>query len=393
MKYKKPLLIILSALMVGAALAMLPPIRERLEWRYDALRVRLHYMINPPEEQAFIPNTPIPAEEEPNAAHTASEPTIAVINTPQPTAAPTLTPTLLPASAFLDVNYEDQHGLMNYCGPSNFSMLLNYWGWEGSREVVGAYVKPEDRDKNVSPSDFTAYIENETDLKRAVRYGGNPEMIKRLLANGFPVLIEKGVYFYEIMTGRIGWMGHYNIASGYDDAADEFIVHDSFLEDGENRRFTTDELVDEWRPFNYIFLVLYPPEQEAKLMAVLGEYADPQSASLIAMETAQQEMENLTEFERYFAIFNLGTSLVSLESYAEAAAVYDESFTYYSTLPEEGRPWRMLWYQEGPYIAYFNVGRYEDVVDLATQTLNTSSDPFLEESIYWRFKAEYELDK
>ena len=392
MKSKKPLLIALFIIVAAVALAMLPPIRSRLEWRYDALRVRLHYMLNPPEEIAFMPNTPLPVTTEPTAPNT---PTLqlTLTTTPQPTAAPTLTPTPLPNAAHLDVNYEDQHGLMNYCGPSNFSMLLSYWGWQGDREVVGAYVKPEERDKNVSPFDFVTYIENETNLKVAIRYGGNSEILNRLLANGYPVLIEKGVYFYEIMTGRIGWMGHYNVVTGYDNAAGEFMVHDSFLEDGENHPFTYEDLISEWRPFNFIFLVVYPPEQEEKLMAVLGEYADPLTANRIAMATAQQEMETLSEFDRYFAIFNLGTSLVNLESYPEAAAAYDQSFTYYSTLPEEGRPWRMLWYQEGPYRAYFNVGRYEDVVELATQTLNTSSDPFLEESIYWRFKAEYELEK
>ena len=394
MRPQKKLLYILAILIAGAAIAMLPPVRERIEWRYEALRVRLHYLINPPEEEAFIPNTPVPVEEIPTVTNPKPTQTVTFLNTSQPTAAPTMTPTPLPDSALLnDVFYEHQHGLMNYCGPSNFSMVLTYWGWDGNREVVGDYVKPEEQDKNVSPADLSAFIENETSLKLAIRYGGNPEVLKRLLANDYPILIEKGVYFYEVMTGRIGWMGHYNVVVGYDDNTGEFIVHDSFLEDGENHRFSYDELVDEWRPFNFIFMVIYPPEQNEKLMAALGEYGDAQTASRIAMATAHEEIDTLTEFERYFALFNLGTSLVNLESYQEAAAAYDESFFFYSTLPEEGRPWRMMWYQEGPYIAYFNVERYEDVVDLATQTLNTSSDPYLEESIFWRFKAEDALDK
>jgi hypothetical protein len=392
MRFKKHFLIVGILIIAGTAIAILPPVRERLEWRYDALKVRLHYMINPPEEKAFIPNTPAAVEHKPATPTPASTETYA--KTSQPTSTPTLSPTPLPDSALLnDVPYEHQHGLMNYCGPSNFSMVLTYWGWDGNREVVGDYVKPEERDKNVSPSDLAAYIENETDLELAIRFGGNPKIIKWLLANGYPILIEKGVYFYEVMTGRIGWMGHYNVVVGYDDNTGEFIVHDTFLEDGENHRFTYNELVDEWRPFNFIFMVIYLPEQEEKLMEILGEYADPETANQIAMATALEEKDTLTEFDRYFATFNLGTSLVNLGSYQEAASAFDESFIFYSTLPEEGRPWRMMWYQEGPYIAYFNVERYQDVVDLATQTLNTSSDPYLEESIYWRFKAEDALDR
>jgi len=47
-----------------------------------------------------------------------------------------------------------------------------------------------------------------------------------------------------------------------------------------------------------------------------------------------------------------------------------------------GLPWRMLWYQFGPYEAYYGVGRYEDVITLATVTLNVVGN--LEESYYWR---------
>ena len=44
----------------------------------------------------------------------------------------------------------------------------------------------------------------------------------------------------------------------------------------------------------------------------------------------------------------------------------------------------MLWYQTGPYWAYFYSSRYQDVIDLATKTLDNMSEPILEESYYWR---------
>jgi len=47
-----------------------------------------------------------------------------------------------------------------------------------------------------------------------------------------------------------------------------------------------------------------------------------------------------------------------------------------------------MWYQTGPYWAYFYSGRFQDVINLANTTLlETISDPTLEESIYWRGKA------
>jgi hypothetical protein len=51
-----------------------------------------------------------------------------------------------------------------------------------------------------------------------------------------------------------------------------------------------------------------------------------------------------------------------------------------------------MWYQDGPYWAYFNTARYQDVINLANFALSTvRGAPTLEESIYWRALAEYEL--
>ena len=45
----------------------------------------------------------------------------------------------------------------------------------------------------------------------------------------------------------------------------------------------------------------------------------------------------------------------------------------------------------GPYLAYYNAQRYQDVIDLANTTLSASSEPILEESYYWRGMAKTAL--
>ncbi len=50
-----------------------------------------------------------------------------------------------------------------------------------------------------------------------------------------------------------------------------------------------------------------------------------------------------------------------------------------------------MWYQTGPYWAYFYSGRYWDVLNLTTQTLYNISEPVLEESFYWRGLAKEAL--
>ncbi len=76
-----------------------------------------------------------------------------------------------------------------------------------------------------------------------------------------------------------------------------------------------------------------------------------------------------------FKWFNLGTDLVGLGRYDEAAAVYDQARRL-------GLPWRMLWYQFGPFRAYYETARYREVVALADATLKTTNN--LEEVWYWR---------
>jgi tetratricopeptide (TPR) repeat protein len=50
-----------------------------------------------------------------------------------------------------------------------------------------------------------------------------------------------------------------------------------------------------------------------------------------------------------------------------------------------------LWYQDGPYAAYYYSGRYQDVINLAKTTLSSVDQPVLEETYYWRGMAKAAL--
>ncbi|MDP6792721.1 MAG: tetratricopeptide repeat protein, partial [Anaerolineales bacterium] len=79
---------------------------------------------------------------------------------------------------------------------------------------------------------------------------------------------------------------------------------------------------------------------------------------------------------------NIGVSLSYFSEFQSAVAAFDQARGI-------GLAWRMLWYQTEMYRAYFNVGRYSDVVNLASSTLETT--PNLEESYYWRGNARYAM--
>jgi tetratricopeptide (TPR) repeat protein len=159
----------------------------------------------------------------------------------------------------------------------------------------------------------------------------------------------------------------------------------------ENFPLPYDELMQRWLDFNYVYLVIYPPEREAELQALLGPHADPAYNLQHAVEVAREDIAALSGRDQFFAWYNLGSSLVKLEDYAGAAQAYDEAFALYAGMSEHERPWRMLWYQAGPYAAYYHTGRHNDVINLADTTLSIFGKPILEEALYWRGLAKEAL--
>lgn len=210
---------------------------------------------------------------------------------------------------------------------------------------------------------------------------------------GFPVVIEKG-YYEADYTGKIAWLGHYLFVTGYDEAKGVFIVQDAYLEPGKDLETDYASFIEGWRSFNYTFFVVYPPEREAEMFATLGPWADSTWANQHALEIANREIQELAGIDEFFAWFNKGSSHVALFEYADAGFAYDYAFLLYNDLGNDDtqRPYRIMWYQTGPYWAYHYSGRYNDVIALANNTLNeTIAEPTLEESIYWRAMANLAL--
>jgi len=382
-----------------AVILMIPATRQRAAIYTSLLRARIKYAIHPPQAQVFTPGAnpvataaagTLQAMTATAQAYPTLTPSPTLTPTPGPTATstitptPTLSPTPLPAHVMLTgIRHEFQQ--WNNCGPATLSMALSYWGWKGFQTGPAAYLKPNQRDKNVSPYEMQNYVLEKTPYGFLWRLGGDLTLLKRLLANGYPVMVEKGFHG----AGFEGWMGHYELVVGYDDARRVFITYDSYR--GPNYELTYDAFDYDWRAFDYLFLLPYDKKVTDDLMKTLGRWSDAQWSYRHALEVAQAETQRLQGQALFFAWFNVGTSHVWLHEYVDAAHAYDQAFAIYAQLPEEERPWRMLWYQTGPYFAYYYSGRYQDVINLATTTLSAMSESILEESYYWRALAEAAL--
>jgi tetratricopeptide (TPR) repeat protein len=301
------------------------------------------------------------------------------------------------------VIYVDQHERWNYCGPANLSMALNFWGWKGNRDDIARVVKPGDGnpresfidqgkvDKNVMPYELVDFVNEKTEYRALMRYGGDENLIKRLIAAGFPVIVEKGYYERDV-NGKISWLGHYLFTTGYDDARGGFIVQDAYITPGKNLLSDYASYLDGWRSFDYLFMVVYPADRENEVLNTLGSWADTEWANQHALDLAEKDIKTLTGNNLFFAWFNKGTSHVVLKQYVDAASAYDQAFSLYAKwdITKADRPYRIMWYQTGPYYAYYYSARYQDVISLADTTLNdTISSPTLEESLLWRGRAYY----
>jgi len=371
---------------MGSALLLLPALIRALPGRYayylpeplQALRHQPHPETLPtPAVVASHTGQPFPSPTPmPSPTLTPSPmPTPLPTFTPSPTPVPT--PTLPPSLILAGFRHEYQR--WNNCGPATLAMGLSYFGRPETQREIASVLRPDPEDKNVSPKEMAEYVHS-LGLGARVMAGGTLERLKRLLRAGFPVIVET----WYVRDAR-DQLGHYRLIIGYDDTENTFITQDSL--DGPFLHIRYDQLDELWRVFNRVYLVLYHPLREGEVLAILGEDGDEDRMLERALATAYEEIaappSTCVAYARCedwvtFGWFNVGTNLNALGRFEEATAAYDQSRRL-------GLHYRMLWYQFGPYEAYYAAGRYEDVIALASATLATASN--LEESYYWRGMA------
>ncbi len=331
----------------------------------------------PTEAPTEAPTVEVPPTQAPAEPEAASEPEPAVAQPEQPA---TSEDTVVVASApqqqwpLTARNFGFTHAQQtwNNCGPANITMALSYYGWTRDQAYAAQYLKPSREDKNVSPHELVDFVNTQTDVRALARMGGDLDLLRTLVANEFPVIIER-----SFTPEGYDWTGHYQTVVGYDDTIREFYVYDSFLGTGGNGAGITETyraLDENWKAFNRIFIVIYEPAREARLRQLLGDLANPLDAAAHAFDVAQQEAR--ANPQDAFAWFNMGTSLTELGRYEEATVAFDQAFNL-------GVPWRMLWYQFGPFEAYYETGRYTDVLSYVETNLGNGGE-WVEETYYWQ---------
>ena len=236
-------------------------------------------------------------------------------------------------------------------------MALHMYGWEGDQTDISDFIKPVTADRNVNPEELRYYVRTQAGwLNLEYRIGGNIELLKRLLAANYPVIVESVT---SLNPGdALGptddlWAAHYLLLTAYDDSKQEFTIQDSYH--GPDLTISYSQLEQDWKPFNNLYIVMYFPQFEEEMKNLLASNWDPilnRQNGLTATEAAIA-----TPSADAFDWFNHGSNLAYFERYDEAALAYDKA-------REIGLPLRMFRYQFGPFLAYFHSGRNDDLLAL-----------------------------
>jgi hypothetical protein len=354
---------------------LIPAVNSRLAWRYEVAKTYVRNVLNPVGAvPTAIPNTPEPPVIA-SPTFAIATPTATVVNTAIPPTA-TLAP---PQQASLaSPPYEKQ--TPNNCGPAALSMMLHMLGWTGDQKTISDVIKPVNGDRNVNPDEMAYWVHNYAGwLRVEYRVGGDLETLKRLIAAGYPVMVEGTTSLNPEDTGWPDddlWAAHYLLLTGYDDTTGTFTVQDAYR--GPDKKIPYEQLEAEWKPFNYLYLVVYLPEREAEVQALIGANWDRdvnrQNALAIAQAATAKDPSDA------FAWFNAGSNLVYFERYDEANAAYDQA-------RQLGLPQRMFRYQFGPFIANFQANRTDDLLALTDYALQRTE--MSEETWLWHGWALY----
>jgi len=364
-------ILILIVISLAALIRLTPSLKEKFDRKWDFTLVYLRSILQP------VGALPTP-EATSNFTALTSSPATATLPW---TAIPTPTPAPLPARVMLTPpNYvasRDQE-TWNNCGPATLALYLRFYGWSGDQATIAKVVKPFDTDRNVNVDELRDYVRSSASwLDAEFRVGGTTNLLRQLIAAGYPVVIEEAFIVSEnYWVNDDHWTGHYLLLTGYDDEQKAFVTQDVYQ--GPNRWVSYADLDKDWQAFNRVYLLVYPPDKTSNLQALLGNNWNETANRQNALKTAQAEAQ--VNPLNAFAWFNEGSNLTYLDRYSEAAAAFDRA-------RQIGLPQRMLRYQFGPFVAYFQTSRIDDLLALTQYALERT--PNSEEALLWRGWALY----
>jgi hypothetical protein len=256
------------------------------------------------------------------AAVTAAEPETAAVIAPSvsipmvPVAEVLPTPAVAPErSVFPEMKHVWQS--LNNCGPAAVVMALSTLGVDVSQETARLALRGTDVRRGMGPQGVGPWVKENWDLRSTWRNGGTVETIKTLVANGFAPMVTQ--WMQDPWVSRIA---HWRTVRGYDDAKAVFYVNDSML--GNMVPLSYEWFGRNWQSFSYRYMVIYRPDDEKLLKAIMG----PQVSDAVMRRTLYEraKAEALTQ-NTNFAWLAYGEAAYSYGMFEEAVAAFEKGLS------------------------------------------------------------------
>jgi hypothetical protein len=268
----------------------------------------------PAQSKATLDTAPI---EDVAMSVSSAEGAAASVSTPMITVAEVLpTPVAAPARAvFPEMKHVWQS--LNNCGPAAVVMALSTLGVDANQETARLALRGTDVRRGMGPQGVGPWVKDNFDLRSTWRNGGTIDTIKALVANGFAPMVTQ--WMQDPWVSRIA---HWRTVRGYDDAASVVYVNDSML--GNNVSLPYEWFGRNWQSFSYRYMVIYKPEDEKLLKAIMG----PQVSDAIMRRDLYQraKSEALTQ-NTNFAWLAYGEAAYSFGMFEEAVAAFEKGLS------------------------------------------------------------------
>src|SRR5438132_13050804 len=234
----------------------------------------------------------------------AVEPVAAVVPAPEPKAAPA-------AAAFDEMKHVWQS--LNNCGPASVVMALSTFGIDVSQEAARVPLRGANVLSGMGPQRVDGWVNANFGLRSMWRNNGTNDLIKRLVANGFAPMVTQ--WMQDPTVSRIA---HWRTVRGYDDGQGVFFVNDPML--GNMVALSYDWFGRNWQSFQYRYMVIYRPEDEGLLQAIIGK--DWSEASVRQSLYERSKTEALAQ-DTNLAWLNYGEAAYANGMFEEAVAAFE----------------------------------------------------------------------
>jgi len=298
----------------------------------------------PPVETKFVQNNDIPKSE--------------------PQSTQTDVSYIKPGNFALVDNPAHTYQTFNNCGPATLSMILSFYGSNVSQKELGDKMRPyqipsgDNDDKTIFTYEFVDWARR-YGYEAVDRVNGDINTLKTFTANGIPVVVKTWLHPGEDI-------GHFRIVRGFDENAGIIIQDDSY--EGPNRRIKYFDFLSMWQPFNYAYIIVYTPDQEELVKAIIGAEWEESVAWQNALTRAQKESE--LDSQNVYPFFNMSTSYYHLGDYQASVEAFEKV--------EARLPRRMLWYQIEPIQAYKELDNYDRVFQITDNILENGNRAYSE---------------